>query len=72
MASPPQGRISSRRIDGGPSRKSRRDDVQAGEILERRPPYNSQAEMSVLGSILLKPDICDEIIPILKRMQLRK
>ena len=32
------------------------------EILERQPPCNRQAEMAVLGSILLKPDVCDEVV----------
>jgi len=36
------------------------------EILDRQPPYNAQAEMAVLGSILLKPDVCDEVVLVLR------
>lgn len=36
------------------------------DILERQPPYNAEAEMAVLGSILLKPDVCDEISLVLR------
>ncbi len=35
-------------------------------ILDRQPPCNLQAEMAVLGSILLRPDVCDEIVMILR------
>ncbi len=36
------------------------------DLLERKPPCNLQAEMAVLGSILLRPDVCDEIVMILR------
>lgn len=39
----------------------------SSEILDRQPPYNAQAEMAVLGSIMLKPDVCDEIALILRK-----
>ncbi|MDG2381070.1 MAG: replicative DNA helicase [Pirellulaceae bacterium] len=45
-----------RRLDQPRARK--RD----SEILDRQPPCNRQAEMAVLGSILLKPDVCDEVV----------
>lgn len=38
----------------------------SSEILDRQPPYNAQAEMAVLGSILLKPDVCDEVALMLR------
>ncbi len=33
----------------------------AAEVLQREPPFDLEAEMGVLGSILLMPEICDEI-----------
>ncbi len=33
----------------------------AAEILQRQPPFDVEAEMGVLGSILLLPEVCDEI-----------
>lgn len=38
----------------------------ATAILDRQPPCNLQAEMAVLGSILLKPDVCDDVIMLLR------
>ena len=32
----------------------------AAEILQRQPPYDLEAEMGVLGSILLLPEVCDD------------
>ena len=31
------------------------------EILDRQPPFNLDAEMGVLGSIMLSPEACDDI-----------
>ncbi len=36
------------------------------DILERQPPCDIEAELGVLGSMMLKPDVCDEIAPILR------
>lgn len=33
----------------------------AAEVLQRSPPFDLEAEMGVLGSVLLMPEICDEI-----------
>ena len=33
----------------------------AAEILQRQPPFELEAEMGVLGSILLMPEVLDEI-----------
>lgn len=33
----------------------------AAEILQRQPPYDLDAEMGVLGSILILPEVCDDI-----------
>ena len=43
----------------GRSKKKR--EVSASEILQRQPPFDLEAEMGVLGSILLMPDVCDDI-----------
>lgn len=44
-------------------RQRRRKEAEptVGEILQRRPPFDLEAEMGVLGSILLMPEVCDEI-----------
>jgi len=36
------------------------------DMLQRQPPCNVQAEMAVLGSILLRPDVTDEIVMVLR------
>jgi len=35
-------------------------------ILERQPPVDSQAEIGVLGSMLLMPDVCDDVVNIIR------
>ncbi len=37
------------------------------DILQRQPPYDLEAERGVLGSILLKPDVIDEVLYVLHR-----
>lgn len=34
--------------------------------IERQPPHNLEAEVGVIGSIMIKPDICDEMINVLR------
>ena len=55
------------RIDNPRSDKPKRPPV-TSEILDRQPPCNVEAEHCVLGSILILPDVCDEIAV---RLQLR-
>jgi hypothetical protein len=38
----------------------------SAEILDRQPPSNIEAEKGLLGSILLKPDICDQMAEIVQ------
>ena len=45
-----------RRID-----PPRRQTPVSSEILDRQPPVDTDAEMGVLGSILLRPDVCDDV-----------
>jgi replicative DNA helicase len=57
------------RIDDGAAKRrdegSKRRPVSA-EILDRQPPCNLEAEKGVLGSILLLPEVCDEVALIVR------
>ena len=44
----------------GPRRGKKKRPQSAAEILQRQPPYDLEAEMGVLGSILLLPEVCDD------------
>jgi replicative DNA helicase len=44
-----------------PDRKKKKPKTSAAEILQRELPFDLEAEMGVLGSILLMPIVCDEI-----------
>jgi replicative DNA helicase len=37
-----------------------------GELMQRQPPFDLQAEIGVLGSIVLLPDVLDDVIMIVK------
>ena len=45
-----------------PSKRKKKN----ASVLDRLPPYNAQAEMSVLGSIILRPEACDDVAMILR------
>ena len=38
----------------------------SSEILDRAPPFSLESETAVLGSIILNPDVCDDIALILR------
>lgn len=42
-------------------RDKKKREPSAAEILQRQPPFDLEAEMGVLGSILLLPEVCDDI-----------
>ena len=44
-----------------PFPRKQKKEPSAAEILQRQPPFDVEAEMGVLGSILLLPEVCDEI-----------
>ena len=46
--------------ENGFSKKKKKEPT-AAEILARQPPFDLDAEMGVLGSILLLPEVCDDI-----------
>ncbi len=46
--------------------KDQRKAKVSSEILDRQPPFNLEAEAGVLGSILLLPDVCDDVALILR------
>ncbi len=37
-----------------------------GELLDRQPPRSIEAERAVLGSLLLLPEVCDEVALIIR------
>lgn len=43
-------------------KKTREDKLE----LDRQPPFNREAEAAVLGSIILMPDVCDDIVMIVR------
>jgi replicative DNA helicase len=43
-----------------------RGPVRNAELLNRQPPHDLDAEMGVLGSMLLKPDVCDDIAALIR------
>lgn len=50
-----------------PETRARRKDRSAGEdILDRQPPCSVQSETCVLGSIILLPNVCDDVALVLR------
>ena len=47
-----------------PSKKKKKKDE--GSLLDRQPPFSLEAETGVLGSLMLLPDACDEIVNIIR------
>lgn len=43
-------------------KKGKRKEKKASEVFDRRPPVSIEAELAVLGSILMMPDVCDDVI----------
>ncbi|MEM0927121.1 MAG: DnaB-like helicase N-terminal domain-containing protein, partial [Planctomycetota bacterium] len=41
--------------------KKKKREPSAAEILQRQPPFDLEAEMGVLGSVLILPEVCDDI-----------
>src|SRR5438309_838430 len=50
------------RIDDGAAARRK----VTAEILDRQPPRNLEAEKGVLGSIMLMPEVCDEVALIIR------
>lgn len=48
-----------------PSRRPKRKTT-ASEILQREPPFDLDAEQCLLGSILILPEVCDEIATVIR------
>ena len=36
------------------------------DVIDRQPPFNLEAEVGVLGSIMLLPDTCDDIVNLIR------
>ena len=48
----------------GPKKRYRRDSAEP--TIDRQPPFNLEAEVGVLGSMMLMPDVCDDIVNLLR------
>ncbi len=48
-------------VDDATDKRKKKRQPSAAEILQRQPPFDLEAEMGVLGSILLMPEVLDEI-----------
>ena len=51
---------------GKKRKKYRKDKKQEIGSIDRQPPYNMEAEVGVIGSMLLMPEICDDIVNLLR------
>ncbi|MDG2468456.1 MAG: DnaB-like helicase N-terminal domain-containing protein, partial [Pirellulaceae bacterium] len=40
----------------------KRVEKKSADVFDRRPPVNTEAERAVIGSILMMPDCCDDVI----------
>jgi replicative DNA helicase len=49
-----------------PRKKLASQPLTLSDVLQREAPFNLEAETGVLGSIMLRPDVCDEIVSILR------
>ncbi|MBX3419245.1 MAG: replicative DNA helicase [Pirellulaceae bacterium] len=47
-------------------RPKKKPELAPHQILDREQPFNLEAEVGVLGSILLMPELCDEIVSIVR------
>ncbi len=50
--------------DDHPKKKKKR--AKPADILDREQPFNLEAERGVLGSIMLLPDVCDDVVMLLR------
>ncbi|MEM9409785.1 MAG: replicative DNA helicase [Planctomycetota bacterium] len=48
------------------SRRRNKKKRESDSILDRQPPFSLEAETGVLGSLMLMPDACDEIVNIIR------
>ncbi|WP_390622132.1 replicative DNA helicase [Roseiconus lacunae] len=48
-------------FDRSKFKKDKKRPQSAAEILQRQPPFDLEAEMGVLGSILILPEVCDDL-----------
>ncbi|MDB4338841.1 replicative DNA helicase [bacterium] len=48
-------------ISEEPNGRRKKREPNAAEILQRQPPFDLDGEMGVIGSVLLLPEVCDEI-----------
>jgi replicative DNA helicase len=53
---------------GGKKRKKYRKDKKKPDLssINRQPPYNLEAEVGVIGSMMIMPEICDDIVNLIR------
>ena len=56
------GRRTQQRRTSEPPQEERR----MFDLVDQQPPFDLQAEISLLGSILLMPEVCDEVVPLIR------
>ena len=56
--------MTTRRLDR--TETPRRPPALAGDLIDRQPPFDLQAEIGVLGSIVLLPDVLDDVVMLLR------
>ncbi len=47
-------------------RPSKKKKKKASDAIDREPPFNLEAEIGVLGSLMLMPDACDDVVNLLR------
>ena len=58
--------MADKRTDERTGRRKRPKKKSDGLSIDRQPPYNLEAESGVLGSLMLNPDACDDIVSIIR------
>lgn len=70
FSEPPSGPMVADQESSGKSNWKRRRPFKRKDqptmVADRQPPFNLEAEVGVLGSMMLMPDVCDEVVNLLR------